>query len=211
MAKNESKTVGEFIKRRLKREKVWRLIIIAIFVGMVILAVCSLIFDNPNFIIAFIFALYPSVGFLIFYADRYIPTLTNQKWLKKIGCEHVAEEMVLEQAITPKSKIYAGNDVLVCKRHGLIIPYDEVVWAYMYERRVNGIRVESYLAICTKLGKKIPLHGKPKELEIVVFEYLIHKNPSVMLGYGKEQKTNYKAIVKSYKDTKETQLEDKAI
>ena len=56
MTKNESKTVGEFIEKRLKREKVWRLIIIAIFVGMVILAVYSLIFDNPNFIIAFIFA-----------------------------------------------------------------------------------------------------------------------------------------------------------
>ena len=83
MAKNESKTVGEFIEKRLKREKVWRLIIIALFAGMVILAVYSLIFDNPNFIIAFIFALYPSVGFLIFYANKYIPTLTNQKWLKK--------------------------------------------------------------------------------------------------------------------------------
>ena len=51
MAKNESKTVGEFIEKRLKREKVWRLIIIALFAGMVILAVYSLIFDNPNFII----------------------------------------------------------------------------------------------------------------------------------------------------------------
>ncbi len=195
-------TVGEYMKRRRKTEIALRTILFMLIAAIASLFILAIYTGNYDFLVTGILLFFPVVIYSIVYADRNVPFLKNRKWLNKIGLEHIADDMQLSEPITLKSKIYCGEKVIFAKKFGVIVPYDQIAWMYRYQRRVNGITVEKYISLHTKSGKKIPIYTKLKEFEEnekIVFEHVIKKCPNLLIGYGKEQKQDYKRVVKGYK------------
>lgn len=188
-------TVGEYMERRRKLE-----IALRILLFMLIASVAALFI--LGFSIAGILLFFPVVIYSIVYADRNVPFLKNRKWLEKIDSANIADDMKLGEPITRKSKIYCGEKVIFSKKFGVIVPYEQIAWMYRCNHRVNGITIEKYLCLYTKSGKKIPIYAKLKEFkenEKTIFDHVINKCPNLLIGYGKEQKRDYKRIVKEHK------------
>jgi len=121
--------------------------------------------------------------------------LGNRKWLKKLGYEHIADDMLIDNPIMPDSRIYCGEKAIFSAKFGLVIPYVEIAWVYMCRHSVNGFNVDNHLNLHTKSGKKILVYAKKNEFKILML-CIASKVPGVIAGYGNEQKLKYKALLK---------------
>lgn len=144
----------------------------------------------------FLFAAFVS---LVIYTDCNRPIALNAKWLEEKGLEHIASDVDINNPTYPKAKICCGNYALVFRDSGIILPYSELIWAYAYEQRINGIRVEKSFRIHTKNDRMYTLLLTPEEFVVFLKKYVIQYSPNFILGYGPQQQTIYNQIVKEEK------------
>lgn len=128
---------------------------------------------------------------VVYYAKFY-PILSSVKWLAQIGLPNVADDIILEQPTLPQSKIFCGYYALFSKKTCVIIPYGQIAWAHLYERRTYGITVEKAVILYTKDGKKFSLNADVDEFKWLLENYIIPQSPNIILGYGAEQKKRFK-------------------
>ena len=188
---SDFKTIGEYFEKRKKVEIVLRAIFILALTVMTLLIVFSAIMKKTNLFVTWIMLLFPVAAFSFVYLDKYIPYISNRKWLKSIGCENIADNMLISDPISAKSKIYCGTNIIFAAKFGVIIPYEQIAWVYVFNRKLYGINIESSLIVHTKTGKKIPVYAKERDCETIIFTYLLKRCPDLILGYGKEQKERY--------------------
>lgn len=127
--------------------------------------------------------------------------MSNLKWLKEKGIEHIADDISLEQPTLPRSKIYCGRQSFFCKKPCAIIPYSEVAWVYLYERKFYGIiTMEKSVIIYTKDGKRFAVSWRDDEFKWLLENFIIRYSPNVVLGFGAEQKKRYRELNPSHSE-----------
>lgn len=195
-------TADECIKRRKKVEAVLGyigLLIIVIWVGLITAGVVT---GNGGFFEPLFVFWIPTLIHVIIYVD-YTSGRRNLRWLRKIGCEHITDDMQLDYPLSQNTHIYFGKKAVFTTKGGITVPYDQIAWAYAYRRSVNGIVTANALILCTKSGKKIALYEKARtktiDFEVAIANYLMTACPGLIPGYGSAQKKLYKKVVKSYK------------
>ena len=134
----------------------------------------------------------------VVYLASFMLFTSNVKWLKEKGIEDVADDIILERPTLPRSKIYCGQKALFCKKPCAIIPYAEIAWVHLYERRAYGIAVEKAVIVYTKDGKRFSLNSNADEFRWLLENYIIKKCPNIIIGYGAEQKALYKQLNPQY-------------
>ena len=171
-------------------------ICLALFVLAMVIAIVTNIFEIFFVGVLFLFAAFVS---LVIYVEYNRPIALNAKWLEEKGLEHIASDVDINNPTYPKAKICCGNYALVFRDSGIILPYSELIWAYAYEHRINGIRVEKSFRIHTKNGRMYTLFLTPEEFVVFLKKYVIQHSPNFILGYGPQQQNTYNQIVKEEK------------
>ena len=187
--------MSEFIEKKLKSAMVFRIYLFVLLILTIGAVASSGFVDEIEIVIAPIIlsgnALWISV---VVYITSFLPFTSSVKWLKGKGLENVAEDIILERPTLPRSKIYCGQRALFCKKPYAIIPYAEIAWVYLYERRSYGIVVEKAVIVYTKDGKKFALNANTDEFQWLLQNYIVKNSPNIIIGYGAEQKARYKQL-----------------
>ena len=190
------------INKKIKREKYYIISLIVSAIGFVcslILLSTPLLSDNFLIILSlftvFLIALW-TIGVL--YVSHYFTFKKTLKTLREKGLEDVVNDIDLEKPIFPKSKIFCGEKALFSKEPWVIIPYSEIAWTYMYERRTNGILVERSMIIHTKENVKYAFKADEVIFKFLLISHIIKNSPDVIVGYGAEQKAAYGKICPEY-------------
>lgn len=191
--------MGEFIERKLRSALVFRIILLLVLVAAIGSFVAMTLVEDVETIIA---PLVLSIMALwicgIIYLVSFMPFTRSVKWLKSKELEHVADDIVLDRPTLPRSKIYCGQRALFSKKPCAIIPYAEIAWVYLYERRTNGIVVERSVIINTKDGKRFALNANFDEFKWLLDNYILKHVPDLIIGYGAEQKARYQQLKQNY-------------
>lgn len=102
------------------------------------------------------------------------------------------------------SRLYLTPNYIVNFGFNLdIIKYDELIWMYPTERRVNGIKASKSIVLQDKYGKyhtiaSIDIITKAKKEEYEeIWNTISNKNDKLLLGYNKENINKSKEITKN--------------
>lgn len=184
----------EFIEKKIKSAKVLR---ISLLVVTIVWLASFFIIPNLEFGVSYPLVMLLTTAVItlgIIYLVAYMPFMSSIKWLTKKGLENIADDIILESPTLTRSKIYCGQRALFCKKPCAIIPYAEIAWVHLYERRAYGIAVEKAVIVYTKDGKKFSLNSNTEEFQWLLENYIVKHSPNVVIGYGAEQKARYKQL-----------------
>ncbi len=193
--REEKETMHEFIEKKIGSAKVFRIYLLV----LLILTVCAFVslgfIEDIEIVIAPIMLLINALWISgVVYLTSFMPFTSSVKWLKSKGMENVADDIILKRPTLPRSKIYCGQRALFSKKPYAIIPYSEIAWVHLYERRAYGIAVEKAVIVYTKDGKKFSLNSNSDEFKWLLENYIIANSPNIIIGYGAEQKARYKQL-----------------
>ena len=106
-------------------------------------------------------------------------------------------------------KFYLLKEYLVDLRNNLVIlKYSDILWAYPFEQRYNGMLINKCIRIKDINNKKYDVAStkllskdKDETLQAILME-LKEKNPDIILGFNKENKKIIKEKIKESKNNK---------
>ena len=190
------------IIKKLKSEKNYIIYLIVLAVAFACSIISTVIFLHTdyftvNIIISTVLAMALWTSGVLYFGF-YFDFKKSLKWLKEKGIEDIANDIDPKTPIAPKSKIYCGEKALFSKEPWVIIPYSEIAWTYMYERRTNGILVERSMIIHTKENVKDAFKADEVIFKFLLISHIIKNSPDVIVGYGAEQKAAYGKICPEY-------------
>lgn len=154
----------------------------------------------------FLFLLFGTVGFI----GALVELLRIKKTINKMNdslVEELDNEMNNENSFYyDKARLYL-TDKHIINFNGTFtaLEYKDIVWMYPYEYRVNGIKTTQAIMVMTNDGKihkiaNIDVVTKAKkEVYNEIWNTIISKNPTITLGYTKE---NIKEMKETYKKKK---------
>lgn len=131
---------------------------------------------------------------------EYIHTVIKlNRAIKEYGKERLEEQLNdLETRSYPRVGAYLTKQYLISNSVDFkVISYDDILWMYLLNRRMNFISIGIFIMVATKDGKCQPVVcGRNKRaLEKVILE-IYEKNPAIWLGYTKENQNGYREYVK---------------
>lgn len=186
----------EFIEKKLRAARFFRICLLVLLAGCVGCFVAIGMVEDTEIIIAPVMLSMSGlwISALVYFCSMH-PFVRSIKWLEKMGLQNVADDIVLSRPTLPRSKIYCGQYALFSKKPCAIIPYAQIAWVHLYERRAYGIAVEKAVIVYTMDGKKFALNSHTEEFQWLLENYIITHSPNIILGYGAEQKARYKQLV----------------
>ena len=151
---------------------------------------------------------YMGIYFLLFFAlviSGYVylisfqPIVKSAKCIEIAGLENTVDDIPANPTL-PKSKIYCGSKAFFSKKPFTVIPYSEIAWVYMQVNKAYGITVAKQVHIYCRNGKHFILRADVEEIKWLLENCLLKFNPNIIIGYGFEQKKQYKAVKNTYKN-----------
>ena len=158
------------------------------------------IFAFISFIFFFIFII---VYLSVYFKNRKIFKKFNKEELEHIGLELF---QIKENNPYEKMKLYLLKDYVVDTSNGIVIlKYQDIIWAYPYEYRYNGLLVNKNIKLYDKNKKVYDIsntkyHDKDRDKIInEVLNKIKDKNPEIILGFNRENKKLFKEKLKNNK------------
>ena len=188
------------------------------FVGPIMLNTTYIIDNSELYYIGSIVCFCMFIVFMFHFVSTYFK---NRKVLKKYSKEDLEKigMQIYGMGHNPyqKMKLYLTKDYVVDLSQGLtILKYDEIIWAYPYEYRYNGLLVNKNVKIVDTENQAYDIANtryikKDKEKVIdEVIEKLKRKNKNITIGYSDEMKKSLKSKKKPRSNkTKDIKEEDK--
>ena len=151
------------------------------------------------------------IFFLIVIITYIVIIVLNKKTFKKISSDELAiidaEISNMNSSEYSNMKFYLLKDYLVdLANNVVIIKYSDILWAYPYEQRYNGLLINKCIKIVDINNKKHDI-GNTKILnknkdEIInnIINRLKEKNPNIIVGYNKENRKIIKEKIKKNKN-----------
>lgn len=184
----------EFLKK-LKTAKILRITMIVLAVVSV-LGIMMFTFSEIFVYLAIIAIdlIFP-VG--IIYFISYNSVAKCAKWFRDTDSEHVFDDIPPNPTL-PKSRAYCGSKCIVFKKPFVVIPYYEIAWVYIQVTKAYGITMSKQVHIYCLSGAHFFIKADASEVEWLLENYLLRLNPNIILGYGYEQKRQYRELKKNY-------------
>ena len=178
------------------------------YVGLIYLDISTNINDSSLY---YIFAFISFVFFFIFIIVYLSVYFKNRKIFKKFSkeeLERIGLELFQIKENNPyeKMKLYLLKDYVVDTSNGIVIlKYQDIIWAYPYEYRYNGLLVNKNIKLYDKNKKVYDIsntkyHDKDRDKIInEVLNKIKDKNPQIILGFNRENKKLFKEKLKNNK------------
>ena len=105
---------------------------------------------------------------------------------------------VNEKVLLPKGKVYCGENALVVKKTGVIIPYEKILWMYKHRMSLYGvIPILSNIWIHTYERKTFSVKISDDELVWFLKKFQHKLSPHLIIGYGSEEQKRYDEFSKN--------------
>lgn len=168
-------------------------------------------YDRNNSTIYYAFAFVSFLLFLILIIIYIQIFRKNKKIIKKYSKElldKINSEIYSQKEKNPYSKmnLYLLKDYIVDISNGIVIvPYKDIVWAYKYEYRYNGLIVNKNIRLYDNKKKlheiaNTKYYNKDRDKVIEeILKKIKKKNSKIMLDYSKENKKIFKEKYKNKK------------
>ncbi|MBQ2881273.1 MAG: hypothetical protein IJE40_03300 [Clostridia bacterium] len=185
------------VDEMLKKEKKWRIVLIATTAVCLCLFFSFLAVENGAGAFFAILALIV-VGFI--YLSSFT-RLRNYKWFLKVSenPDAVLNSFNIDMnSYTKANKVYLGDKALFHNYTFYIIPYSEIAWVYIKNTSVNYSTQVQTTVIRTRDGKLIEIPCNAESLSMIVQNYLIPQSPGVLVGFTNENGKLYSQMVKKY-------------
>ena len=149
--------------------------------------------------------------FLLVFVTYIVIVIKNKKTMNEISPEEFAKiDAELSQMATSEysnMKFYLLKDYIVDFNNNIVIlKYEDILWAYPFEQRYNGLLINKYIKLTTKKNKVVgvassKLLDKNKD-EILqdILRKLKEKNKDIILGFNKENRKMVKEKLKEFKN-----------
>lgn len=187
--------MNELVEKKVRSAKVFRICLL-ILLALAIASFAAMgVVDKMEVVIlpAMLFLNALWICGVLYYAKMH-PLMSSIKWLERLGASNVVEDIPVDAPTLPKSKIHCGRWALFSKKPCAIIPYAQVAWVHLYERRAYGVAVEKAIIIYAKDGRKFALNADEYEFRWLLENYIIPQSPDIIIGYGAEQKARFKQL-----------------
>ncbi len=196
----ERKAMGDLIRKKLIAARVYRVCFLVLSVFAAGVCIASAFVENNDGLFALMFILFTALWICaLIYVETVMPFTSAEKWLREKGMEHVADDIVLDSPMLPRSKVYCGQKAIFFKKPCVIIPYEEFAWVYLYQSSAYGIiTVDKAVIVYTTDGKKITLRPNYDEFKWLLDNYIIPNSPNIVLGYNAEQRERYRRLNPRY-------------
>lgn len=173
------------------------------YIGEVCIDTVSSLVDNAIQIFVGIIFIIISIVYFTLYVTRKnrIKKMKNGSDWNKISSELNSSSTVSYD----KYNLYLTGNYIVDGLKGLtVIPYQDIIWIYLYEYRYNGIVCNRKVMIMTRNGKKKEIAGisgihKSKNNYIEIIENISSRCPNALVGFNNENKNKIKEILKNNK------------
>lgn len=153
--------------------------------------------DNAGMIVGGVFYIIGGVFAVItlFLIIEYIhANLRLKQTIKEYGREKLEEQLNDPQTLAyQKAGAYLTKQFLISNSMDFkVISYDDILWIYILNRRLNFISIGKYIMAATKDGKCRPAvcSSDIKMLEEIMTK-IYEKNPTIRLGFSKENQHYY--------------------
>lgn len=172
------------------------LIILAVlcFFSMLIIPLLDINYTGIYFELFFALVIFGYV-----YLISFQPIMKSVKCIEMAGLEDIVDDIPINPTLQ-KSKIHYGSKAFFSKKPFTIIPYSEIAWVYMQVNKAYGITVAKQVHVYYKNGKHFILRADVEELKWLLVNCLLKFNQNIIIGYGFEQKKQYKAVKNTYKN-----------
>ena len=175
------------------------------YVGLIYLDLEEDINDSTLYYIGAFISFLVFLVLIIIYLTVYLKNRKTFKKYSKEELEKIGMEMYQVKENNPYQKMnfYLLKDYVVDTSNGIIVlKYEDIIWAYPYEYRYNGLVVNKNIKVYDKENKVYDIANtkyfdKNKE-EILqeILKKLKEKNEGIILGFNKENKKIVKEKVK---------------
>ena len=178
------------------------------YVGFVYLDMVSSLNDSSlyyigSFLTGFFFLILISM-----YLDLIIKNKRNLRNISPTDLGIISSELLQINEDSKESiKTFLLDKYLVDMSYSLVIlKYEDIVWAYLYEKRYNGLLINKCIKIVDKnnnkyeiANTKLILKNKDEKLNEIM-KNLALKNSNIVLGFTKDNKKNIAEKIKSLKN-----------
>ena len=178
------------------------------YVGLIYLDTVQPVYDSSLYYIG---AFLSGIFFLIIIITYIVIILKNKKTLKNITYEELAkidaEISGMNESEYSNLKIYLLKEYLVDLGNNIIIlKYSDILWAYPYEQRYNGLLINKCIKIVDKNNKRYDvasskIYNKDKDMILQeILQKFKEKNSEIILGYNNENRKLVKEKIKEMKN-----------
>ena len=149
--------------------------------------------------------------FLLLFVTYIVIVIKNKKIMQEISPEELAKiDAELSQMSSSKysnMNLYLLKDYIVDFSNNIVIlKYEDILWAYPFEQRYNGLLVNKYIKLVTKKNKVIGvassklLDKNKDEILQEILEKLKENNKEIILGFNSENRRIVKEKIKELKN-----------
>lgn len=164
--------------------------------------VSSLVNNIVEIILGLVFIIISVTYFLIYIIRKNrVKKIKNSPIWNKVSSELNSSNTICFD----KYKLYLTDNYIVDGLKGItIIPYDDIIWIYLYEYRYNGVVCNRRIIVVEKTGKKKEIAGisgihKTSEDYINIIETIHSKCKNALVGFNSENSKKIKEILKKNK------------
>ena len=186
------------ILSKIKTAKSFRIFLIVLavlcFLSMIIIPMLDIVYMGIYFVLSFALVISGCV-----YLISFQPIVKSAKCIEIAGPENTVDDIPANPTL-PKSKIYCGSKAFFSNNPFTVIPYSEIAWVYVQVNKVYGITVGKQVHIYYRNGKHFILRADVEEIKWLLENCLLKFNPNIIIGYGFEEKKQYKAVKNTYKN-----------
>ncbi len=188
------------ILKRIKAAKIYRICLIVLAI-LCFPSVCFL-GSHKTIFIFYVLSFSLIIGGYV-YLILFHPIMKSAKWFKSVQNEQVIDDVPITPTL-PNSKIHCGSQVLFSNKPFSVIPYSEMAWIYMSENKAYGITLSKQIHVFCRNGNHFILRANIDEFKWLLENYIYRFNANIIIGYGFEQKRQYKNVKAIYRRERET-------
>lgn len=173
------------IEHLLKREKLWRILLIAFSAIFVFFLVLLPLFDYENEYMAFLclMGLFPSCSAIVYFI-KYFPLYRTILWVRKEAGPHSLDDLHTKSVYLKQSEIYIGEFAMFLANHAQLIPLSAIAWLYIDEGT-------DQVHLFCKNGKSFIFMADRGEFDLFIEKFLKPSYPDIQYGNTAQQKQKY--------------------
>lgn len=162
------------------------------------------------YLLIFILLLFGGIIYLLVVIIQLIKFYLGIKKIDETQIEDIDNEMNKDSAFYYEKAHLCLTDNYIINFGGTfrIIKYQDILWIYPFEQRVNGIKSAQSIKVLTNNGKTYTIASievitkKKKEVFDEIFNTILNKNNKMLIGYTDENIKTMKDKVKEIKNNK---------
>ena len=154
---------------------------------------------DENMPISILISLMVDLILLLVYSFKYHVPMRYMGVLRKSGRLDALNDTFPSSPSLPKTGVYLGSKSFYYARFNVIVPYDDILWAYVLIQKMYGVNLAKKLVLNSKSGFNFQIMKIDPVESKILLSHIAAASPDLIVGYNSENKSKYKKLVRQHK------------